>query len=70
MKHLREKKPRVEPIVYEEDRVRRRFFADFPFEALRPTSLVEGRELGEEDEVKGREWTRLDQRGHYPTVEK
>lgn len=72
MKHLRERKPRAESVVYEEDRIRRRFFMDFPFEALRPTSLVEGREVrGEEDEgVRGKEWTRLEQRGGYATVEK
>jgi small subunit ribosomal protein S23 len=72
MKHLRERKPRVEAVVYEEDRIRRRFFADFPFEALRPTSLVEGREVRMEDEegVSGENWKRLDQRGSYATVEK
>jgi hypothetical protein len=48
MKHLRETKPRPQEIVYPEDRVRRQFFKDFPFEALRPTSLVEGQDLRDE----------------------
>ncbi len=64
-------KPRHRPqeIVYEEDKLRRQFFGDFPFEALRPTSLVEGREVREVNEVDGPEWTKLEQRGLYISVE-
>jgi small subunit ribosomal protein S23 len=69
MKHLRETKPRPQEIVYPEDRVRRQFFKDFPFEALRPTSLVEGQDLRPEG-ATGREWISLAQRGAYPTVER
>jgi small subunit ribosomal protein S23 len=69
MKHLRETKPRPQEIVYPEDRVRRQFFKDFPFEALRPTSLVEGQDLRDEG-ATGREWISLAQRGAYPTVER
>lgn len=69
MKHLRMSRPKVLPIVYEEDSIRRQFFKDFPFEALRPVSLVEGVEIRGEDELKGREWETLEQRGLYPSVE-
>ena len=68
-KHFRAPRPRPQAIVYEEDRIRRQFFRDFPYEALRPTSLVEGREVGGERLVEGEEWTKLSQRGIYPTVE-
>ena len=66
------KRPRYQPqeIEYEEDRIRRQFFRDFPFEALRPTSLVEGFEVIQENPVNGPEWTSLEQRGSLPTVEK
>jgi small subunit ribosomal protein S23 len=67
-KHFRQKKPRPQAIVYEEDRVRRQFFRDFPFEAFRPTSLVEGAEV-REGSVQGEAWTSLGQRGGYPAVE-
>jgi small subunit ribosomal protein S23 len=69
MKHLRESKPRPVEIVYPEDRIRRQFFRDFPFEALRPTTLVEGIDIAEQG-VNGLEWTQLAQRGSYPTVER
>ena len=68
-RHLREPKPRPRSIVYPEDRVRRQFFKDFPFEALRPTSLVEGMEVRGESTFNGKQWTSLAQRGAYPTVE-
>ena len=55
--------------MYEEDRVRRQFFRDFPFEALRPTSLIEGREVRAESEIVGPVWASLEQRGAYPSVE-
>ncbi|EIW73688.1 hypothetical protein TREMEDRAFT_73137 [Tremella mesenterica DSM 1558] len=61
--------PRPKEIVYPEDQVRLRFFQDFPFEALRPTSLVEGFNVEEEHPVRGELWERLEQRGEYPTVE-
>ena len=71
MSHLKEPKPRPKDIVYQEDRVRRQFFKDFPFEALRPVSLVEGTHVdaGSEGLVQGPAWTALEQRGAYPTVE-
>jgi small subunit ribosomal protein S23 len=56
-------------IRYIEDEVRRRFYGDFPFEAMRPVSLVELRSVEEEHPIRGKEWTRLEQRGTYPTVE-
>lgn len=69
MSHLKEPKPRPKDIVYAEDRIRRQFFKDFPFEALRPVSLVEGTFIGSTATVEGKEWTSLEQRGAYPTVE-
>ncbi|ORY31372.1 mitochondrial ribosomal protein S25-domain-containing protein [Naematelia encephala] len=60
-------KPRV--IKYEEDKIRTQFFRDYPFEALRATSLVEMRSIESEHAVKGSEWISLEQRGAYPTVE-
>jgi small subunit ribosomal protein S23 len=54
-----------------EDKIRRQFFADFPFEAFRPTSLIEMTRSGEPDPTipEGEEWQTLEQRGAYPTVE-
>lgn len=69
MKHLKGTKPRPKAIVYEEDRIRRQFFKDFPFEALRPVSLVEGTRVEEGHPISGENWTSLAQRGAYPTVE-
>ena len=57
-------------IKFLEDRIRRQFFLDFPFEAMRPTSLVEMREIHEEHGPQGKQWMFLRQRGAYPTVEK
>lgn len=68
-KHLRPPKPRPAPIVYPADRIRLQFFSDFPFEALRPTTLVEGREIIQPNPINGSGWTSLAQRGAYPTVE-
>ena len=42
-KHLRTKPPRPAPIVYPEDRLRRQFYKDHPFELARPQSLVENK---------------------------
>lgn len=56
-------------ISYPEDEIRRHFFRDFPWEAMRPTTLLENREVKQEDRAQGDEWTKLEQRGRYPTVE-
>lgn len=40
-KHLRTPPPRPRAIVYPEDRLRRQFFKDHPFELARPKVLVE-----------------------------
>jgi len=60
---------KIKNLVYDSDRVRWNFFKDFPFEALRPISLVEDRHVKLEDRVSGIKWTKLEQRGRYPTVE-
>ena len=60
---------RIANIHYEQDEIRKRFFIDFPFEAMRPTSLLEMRHVREDDGVSGEEWVALEQRGAYPTVE-
>ena len=69
---VKRKAPAYTPqeIVYEEDRVRRQFFRDFPFEALRPASLVEDIQVRAINEVDGPGWTSLEQRGAFPSVEK
>jgi len=56
-------------VVYAVDGIRRQFYRDFPFEGFRPATLIEGREIEVESEVDGVEWSRLEQRGAYPTVE-
>ena len=61
-------KPRK--IIYPEDSLRTQFFKDFPFEAMRPVSLVELRKVQNDKGPSGLEWTHLRQRGDYPTVEK
>ncbi|EKC98189.1 hypothetical protein A1Q2_07521 [Trichosporon asahii var. asahii CBS 8904] len=68
-KHLKEIKPKPVQISYAIDKIRRQFFADFPFEALRPTSISEGIDIADENPVQGKNWTKLVQRGRYPTVE-
>lgn len=63
-------RPKAEEVVYLEDRVRRQFFKDHPFEAFRARSLVENDlEISPEHEVQGKQWTRLAQRGRNPTPE-
>ncbi|KAG1757782.1 mitochondrial ribosomal protein S25-domain-containing protein [Suillus lakei] len=57
------------PIFYLEDKVRRQFFRDHPFEAFRPVSIVEGREVEDEHPIRGTDWTRLAQRGLNPSPE-
>lgn len=42
-KHLRSRPPRPVPIVYPEDRLRRQFYKDHPFELARPQVLVENK---------------------------
>lgn len=65
----KEPKPKVLPVVYLEDRIRQRFFLDHPFEAFRPRTLVEQREIQAEHPIQGKEWTRLRQRGRNPSSE-
>ncbi|KAH7930523.1 hypothetical protein BV22DRAFT_1054653 [Leucogyrophana mollusca] len=66
---LRPPKNHPLPIFYLEDEVRRQFFRDHPFEAFRAVSLVEGGAVEDEHPIKGKEWTRLGQRGRNPTPE-
>ncbi|KAG6862180.1 hypothetical protein C0995_004262 [Termitomyces sp. Mi166 len=61
--------PKPLPIVYLEDKIRRQFFRDHPFEAFRPTTLVEGAGIEEPNPLQGEIWTRLSQRGKNPTPE-
>ncbi|KAL4069772.1 mitochondrial ribosomal protein S25-domain-containing protein [Scleroderma yunnanense] len=56
-------------IAYLEDELRRQFFRDHPFEAFRPVSIVEGGVVEEEHPVRGKDWTRLSQRGKNPVPE-
>jgi small subunit ribosomal protein S23 len=56
-------------IYYTEDRLRRQFFKDHPFEAYRPRTLVEGGRVEEEHPIRGTAWTRLRQRGRNPRPE-
>ncbi|KAJ7926029.1 mitochondrial ribosomal protein S25-domain-containing protein [Mycena leptocephala] len=65
---LRRPRNRPLPIHYIEDDIRRQFYADHPFEAFRPTTLVEKGDI-QLPEVYGEEWTRLRQRGRNPTPE-
>lgn len=61
--------PRPLPISYLEDDIRRQFFRDHPFEAFRPTTLVEGAGIEDQHPIRGENWTRLRQRGRNPTPE-
>ncbi|KAG6890745.1 hypothetical protein C0992_013128 [Termitomyces sp. T32_za158] len=61
--------PKPLPIVHLEDKIRRQFFRDHPFEAFRPTTLVEGVAIEDLNPVQGEAWTRLSQRGRNPTPE-
>ncbi|BGP12342.1 hypothetical protein JCM10213_002878 [Rhodosporidiobolus nylandii] len=63
------KHPRPWAIVFPEDEIRRRFFADHPFEAYRPVSLVEGEKVREAEGPQGTEWTELSQRTTVPSAE-
>jgi small subunit ribosomal protein S23 len=66
---MRAQKPRPLPIHYVEDDVRRQFFRDHPFEAFRPTTLVEGAGIEDSHPIKGQAWIRLRQRGRNPSPE-
>ncbi|GJJ12483.1 hypothetical protein Clacol_006725 [Clathrus columnatus] len=68
-KHLRPPKALPKPIEYLEDRVRRQFFKDRPFEAFRARTLVEDGAIEEEHTIRGTEWTRLRQIGRNPLPE-
>jgi small subunit ribosomal protein S23 len=57
-------------IRYVVDPVRKQFYRDFPFEAFRPATLVEGREIEVDRGIEGAEWRSLEQRGAYPTPER
>ncbi|GJN92073.1 hypothetical protein Rhopal_005101-T1 [Rhodotorula paludigena] len=61
--------PRPPAIVFPEDRIRDRFFADHPFEAYRPTSLVEGEHVRTPSGPTGQDWTELRQRSTVPSAE-
>ena len=61
--------PRPLPIYYLEDEIRRQFFRDHPFEAFRPTTLIEGEQIAQPHEVQGKAWSRLRQRGRNPKPE-
>ncbi|WRT67749.1 uncharacterized protein IL334_004721 [Kwoniella shivajii] len=69
IRKYKSRKQKPERISYQEDKIRRQFFKDFPFEALRPISLVEGTEIDQSIKVDGENWKTLDERGQYPTVE-
>lgn len=56
-------------VQYIEDQIRRQFFEDHPFEVFRPTTLVEELTIVEEHPIRGKDWTRLRQRGRNPTPE-
>lgn len=51
------------------DELRKQFFRDHPFEAFRPTTLVEGGEIEGEHPVSGSAWKRLRQRTRNPKPE-
>lgn len=57
------------PVWYIEDDVRRQFFRDHPFEAFRPSTLVEDAAIADAHHIRGEAWTRLRQRGRNPSSE-
>ncbi|KAG6821374.1 hypothetical protein H0H93_014171 [Arthromyces matolae] len=67
--HPKSYDPKAQPIVYLEDKIRRQFFRDHPFEAFRPITLVENGGIEEPHPIQGATWTRLRQRGRNPTPE-
>lgn len=69
-KQTKPAKPHAQPIEYAADRIRRQFFRDHPFEALRPRTLVEREKIRDLHPVAGKQWTRLRQHGRNPSPEK
>ena len=63
------KKSRPTQIVFPEDRIRRQFFRDHPYEAYRPIDLVERESIAEPYGPAGIDWTQLRQRSIIPTAE-
>ncbi|TFK77289.1 hypothetical protein BDN72DRAFT_735217, partial [Pluteus cervinus] len=61
--------PKPLPVWYVEDDIRRQFFRDHPFEAFRPTTLVEDAAVADPHPIRGETWTRLRQRGRNPSPE-
>ncbi|KAJ2919265.1 hypothetical protein MD484_g1182, partial [Candolleomyces efflorescens] len=61
------KNPKPLPVHYIEDDLRRQFFRDHPFEAFRPTTLVENDRISDSHPIQKEEWVRLRQRGRNPT---
>ncbi|KAI9476173.1 MAG: mitochondrial ribosomal protein S25 [Benjaminiella poitrasii] len=61
-KHLRTQPPRPRAIVYPEDRLRKQFYKDHPFELSRPKVLVEN-ELG----INRTDYSRLLLDGMHPS---
>ncbi|KAL7417613.1 mitochondrial ribosomal protein S25-domain-containing protein [Mrakia frigida] len=59
----------VEPIVFKEDRIRERFFQDFPFEAFRSKTLTERATIADPERIQGKEWWSLGQRTRCPSPE-
>ncbi|KAF9566128.1 hypothetical protein CPC08DRAFT_682998 [Agrocybe pediades] len=66
---LRTHSNRPLPIHYLEDDIRRQFFIDHPFEAFRPSTLIETDRIEDPHPISGVNWTRLGQRGRNPTSE-
>jgi len=60
-KHLRQKHARPQPIVYPEDRLRRIFYRDHPYELLRPQVLIE------KDVPRRKIWDSLTNKGEAPS---
>ena len=64
------KHSRPEEIVFPEDSIRKRFYADHPFEAYRPKDLVESDKVATTGGgVQGKEWTELRQKTLNPSPE-
>ena len=63
------KNPKPLPIHYIEDDLRRQFFRDHPFEAFRPSTLIESDTIAAPHPVQKQGWTRLRQRGRNPSPE-
>jgi len=60
---------RPEEIVFPEDKIRKRFYLDHPFEAYRPVDLVETDQINNKSREEGLEWTELRQRSLNPSPE-